>query len=267
MRRGDPRAHRLGDRRGGFSRWRCRPRADGARPAATRSRSTRAARRGRLVRHARHGHARRGARPSNPTFRYRDLILITAFGVVLGTLVIQGLTLRPLLNRLRLEDDGRWSARCDSRASRRCARRWRRPQRARARRRGAREAPLRATTEARRTGARGRRREGQTGAAAVATGTADGTAKTNGVDADAAVVRAATDAQRKRLVAMRADGTIGDAAFQRIEEELDWAELDWSQLLQAGQPSSGERSTRAQPSRDARTPKPTTPPTNGGVFF
>src|SRR5204863_4230854 len=36
----------------------------------------------------------------------RDLILTTAFGVTLGTLVLQGLTLRPLLLRLRLEDDG-----------------------------------------------------------------------------------------------------------------------------------------------------------------
>jgi hypothetical protein len=44
-------------------------------------------------------------------------------------------------------------------------------------------------------------------------------------------VRAATEAQRRRLVALRADGTIGDAAFQRVEEELDWAELDWAQLL------------------------------------
>ena len=54
-------------------------------------------------------------------------------------------------------------------------------------------------------------------------------------DCDASVVRAATDAQRRRLVALRNDGTIGDAAFQRVEEELDWAELDWSQLLRAGQ--------------------------------
>jgi CPA1 family monovalent cation:H+ antiporter len=59
-------------------------------------------------------------------------------------------------------------------------------------------------------------------------------------DGDAAAVRAATEAQRKRLFALRADGTIGDAAFQRVEEELDWAELDWEQLIQAGQRSSGE---------------------------
>ena len=39
-------------------------------------------------------------------FPFRDLILFTAFGVVLGTLVLQGLTLRPLMNALELEDDG-----------------------------------------------------------------------------------------------------------------------------------------------------------------
>jgi monovalent cation/hydrogen antiporter len=39
-------------------------------------------------------------------FPYRDLMVVAAFGVVLGTLVVQGLTLRPLLLRLRLRDDG-----------------------------------------------------------------------------------------------------------------------------------------------------------------
>jgi len=54
-----------------------------------------------------------------------------------------------------------------------------------------------------------------------------------------AVVRAATRAQRRRLVALRADGTIGDAAFQRVEEELDWAELDWARLVEAGHTEDG----------------------------
>jgi CPA1 family monovalent cation:H+ antiporter len=53
------------------------------------------------------------------------------------------------------------------------------------------------------------------------------------------VVRTATEAQRRRLVALRANGTIGDAAFQRVEEELDWAELDWAQLLRAGRAAEG----------------------------
>jgi CPA1 family monovalent cation:H+ antiporter len=38
-------------------------------------------------------------------FPYRDLIVWTAFAVVLGSLVMQGLTLRPLISALRLMDD------------------------------------------------------------------------------------------------------------------------------------------------------------------
>src|SRR5438094_29663 len=38
-------------------------------------------------------------------FPYRDLIVLTAFSVVLGTLAIQGLTLKPLLRALDLHDD------------------------------------------------------------------------------------------------------------------------------------------------------------------
>lgn len=37
-------------------------------------------------------------------------------------------------------------------------------------------------------------------------------------------------AARQRLFSLRADGTISDAAFQRVEEELDWAELDWARV-------------------------------------
>ena len=39
-------------------------------------------------------------------FPFRDMILTTAFGVTLGTLVLQGLTLRPLILRLGIKDDG-----------------------------------------------------------------------------------------------------------------------------------------------------------------
>src|SRR3982074_2783174 len=38
-------------------------------------------------------------------FPYRDLIVLTAFSVVLGTLALQGLTLKPLLRALDLHDD------------------------------------------------------------------------------------------------------------------------------------------------------------------
>jgi CPA1 family monovalent cation:H+ antiporter len=38
-------------------------------------------------------------------FPYRDLILLTAFCVVLGTLVLQGFTLKPLINWMRFENE------------------------------------------------------------------------------------------------------------------------------------------------------------------
>ena len=63
---------------------------------------------------------------------------------------------------------------------------------------------------------------------------------TDGAEADALVLRAATEAGRRRLVSLRDDGTIGDAAFQRVEEELDWAELGWAQLDHAGRRTNGE---------------------------
>jgi Na+/H+ antiporter len=39
------------------------------------------------------------------SFPYRDLMLLTAFAVVLGSLLIQGLTLRPLISALQLKDE------------------------------------------------------------------------------------------------------------------------------------------------------------------
>ena len=57
---------------------------------------------------------------------------------------------------------------------------------------------------------------------------------------DAVIVRTATSAERRRLLALRADGTIGDAAFQRVEQELDWEELELQQL--APRDGSGQAS-------------------------
>jgi monovalent cation/hydrogen antiporter len=174
-------------------------------------------------------------------FPYRDLILFTAFGVVLGTLVLQGMTLRPLMTRLGLRDDGAVdrevrlarveTLRAAVEAAVACP--------------GAETAALaryryelqlrRAEDELARDGVDTNAAAPEDAPAPPAT-----TAATNGQDADAAVVRAATEAQRRRLVALRADSTIGDAAFQRVEEELDWAELDWAQLLRAGQRVNSE---------------------------
>ena len=43
--------------------------------------------------------------PNGSPFPYRDLILLCAFAVVLGTLVLQGLTMKPLIRRVGLTDD------------------------------------------------------------------------------------------------------------------------------------------------------------------
>jgi len=174
-------------------------------------------------------------------FPFRDLILTTAFGVTLGTLVLQGLTLRPLLLRLRLEDDG--SVDREVRLAR--VETLRAALAATAACPGAETAELvrhsyelqlrRAEEGAAGDGANMGEASSESPAAPAATA-----ACTDGAEADAAVLRAATEAQRRRLVALRDDGTIGDAAFQRVEEELDWAELGWAQLDHTGQRGGGE---------------------------
>jgi CPA1 family monovalent cation:H+ antiporter len=137
--------------------------------------------------------------------------------------VVQGLTLRPLLLRLRLEDDGTVDREV------RCAR----IETLRAAAEAAAACPGAETAELvrRRYELQLRRAEEELGAPEEAA------ADTDGQEADAGVVHAATEAARRRLMALRADGTIGDAAFQRVEEELDWAELDWANLVRSGNPS------------------------------
>jgi monovalent cation/hydrogen antiporter len=61
----------------------------------------------------------------------------------------------------------------------------------------------------------------------------DGVGAPGELSAAADTLRAAMVAQRRRLSALRADGTIGDDAFHSIEEELDWAELDAESVLRA----------------------------------
>jgi CPA1 family monovalent cation:H+ antiporter len=50
---------------------------------------------------------------------------------------------------------------------------------------------------------------------------------------DAEVIRAATEAERRRLIELRDNGTIGDAAFQQVEQELDLRELDLPEIARA----------------------------------
>jgi CPA1 family monovalent cation:H+ antiporter len=138
-----------------------------------------------------------------PDFPGRDLIVLCAFCVVLGTLVIQGLTLRPLLLLLRLPDDGA--------VEREISR--------------ARVAIMQAALDC---------LDGETSSAANTIRVQYAAARK--VAEDLHEPQAATKYDRLRLRAIRAQrdeltrlrtrGEIGDAAFYRLQEELDWSELD-----------------------------------------
>jgi CPA1 family monovalent cation:H+ antiporter len=152
-------------------------------------------------------------------FPYRDLILFTSFAVVLGTLVLQGMTLRPLIAMLHLPHDDAVerevrlarveTLRAALAACTTCA--------------GAETAEL----VRRRYELLLRRAEAEVGESAED----DENGRWRALPEDAEAVRAATTAERSRLVALRDDGTIGDAAFQLIEQELDLEELDLEQLV------------------------------------
>jgi CPA1 family monovalent cation:H+ antiporter len=144
----------------------------------------------------------------SPAFPHRDLVLFTAFAVVLGTLVVQGLTLRPLLAALALKDDGAvdrevWLAR--ARASRAALTALASDP----------DTPLRDEYE----------RRVRHAEHVVETGT-------HNTEDDAMAERLITDRrraqsiERRTLLDLRASGEIGDDAFHRVEEELDWADLD-----------------------------------------
>jgi monovalent cation/hydrogen antiporter len=137
-------------------------------------------------------------------FPFRDLIVLTAFIVVFGTLVIQGLSLRPLLAWLDLHDDdpvGREVAL-------------------------AREAAYRAALQA---------IDGDTSAEAewLRQEYAE-VLRQAGADPEGRVwIALPADALRRRAIAaaraavssLRRRGEIGDDAFHRVEEQLDWGEL------------------------------------------
>ncbi|MEH2512097.1 Na+/H+ antiporter [Nitrobacteraceae bacterium AZCC 1564] len=137
-------------------------------------------------------------------FPHRNLILLCAFAVVLGTLVINGVTLRPLIGWLALEDDDPVPHEVG----------W------------ARRAAFHAALEA---------INGDTSAEAEmlrleyqqmldkAESDPNGLMSSE-LPADP-LRRQAISAARRVLFEMRSSGEIGDDAFHRLEEEFDWAEL------------------------------------------
>jgi CPA1 family monovalent cation:H+ antiporter len=135
-------------------------------------------------------------------FPGRDPIVLAAFAVVLGTLVLQGMSLKPLLRRLNFERD--------MTIDREVAE--------------ARVAIMQAALDVlnRKTSA----------AAAVVREQYEAQRRVAENPDDA---QAATEYDRLRLYAikrqrdtleeLRSNGTIGDEAYHRLEEEIDWSEL------------------------------------------
>ena len=135
-------------------------------------------------------------------FPYRDLIVLSSFSVVLGTLVIQGLTLKPLLRVLNLQDNdpiGHEVVAARGRAL---------------------QAALATIADDSSPLASAIREE-----FAMLLGTADGGGSGARRSAHAMKHRAALEAARQALLAMRTNDEIGDDAFHVMEEELDWHEM------------------------------------------
>jgi monovalent cation/hydrogen antiporter len=142
-------------------------------------------------------------------FPYRDLILFTAFCVVLVTLVVQGMTVSPLMRVLKLQDDG--SVEREVRLAR--------AETARAALAAVQDTESKAELVPllrRKYEARLERAEAGTSEVSDREGDSNFTA----------VHRKAQIAERRTLSDLRTNGEIGDDAFHRVEEELDWAELN-----------------------------------------
>jgi CPA1 family monovalent cation:H+ antiporter len=133
-------------------------------------------------------------------FPHRDFVVLTAFCVVLGTLVLQGLTLRPLLHALALPDDdlvGREVGKARERAL---------------------QAAFQSLDGDASPEAETVRRDCTPLLGQASLGEPAATPENE-------LRRRAMAAARKAVSEMRATDEIGDAAFHRVEEELDWAEM------------------------------------------
>jgi CPA1 family monovalent cation:H+ antiporter len=138
-------------------------------------------------------------------FPYRDLLLFTAFSVVLGTLIIQGLTLRPLMTALKFADD-------------RVIEQEVRVARAETTRAALNVLDTHGPSEASSVV----RREYE---ARLSSKASDNKPQVSSQSELATIQSRAIAAERQALAQLRTNGDIGDDAFHQLEEELDWAEV------------------------------------------
>jgi monovalent cation/hydrogen antiporter len=134
-------------------------------------------------------------------FPYRDFVLLTAFVVVLGTLLLQGLTLRLLLRWLGMPRDTMVEAEIVLARTK------------------ALKAALQGLTGQQSPAAQRLRQEYEAALAG-----ARSTGESSGVTDDA-LRRETVRFARKAIDALRDSGRIGDDAYRRVEKELDWLEL------------------------------------------
>lgn len=150
------------------------------------------------------------------SFPYRDLIILCAFCVVLTTLVLQGMTLRPLLVWVGLKDDGTVDR--ETRLAR--------VETARAALRALEGQPSRPAIDAMRRAYETRVRMGEA------------QSKENpgeqAADELGALATRIIAAQRAALVDLRARWIIGDDAFHAAEEEIDLLELTTDARIRPG---------------------------------
>lgn len=135
-------------------------------------------------------------------FPGRDPIVLAAFTVVLGTLVLQGVSLKPLLSVLNLKPD--------QTVDREVAQ--------------ARVAIMQAALDvlsSKTSSAAGAVREQYAAQRAIAENPEDAQAATEYDRLRLYAIKS----QRDALERLRIDGTIGDEAYHRLEEEIDWSEL------------------------------------------
>ena len=138
-----------------------------------------------------------------PAFPYRDLIVLTAFSVVLGTLVLQGMTLKPLLRALHLQDGdpiGRELSAARARAL---------------------HAGMATFGDDRSSVANAVREAFAMRLAPDAGGKHSARRRSRAAEIPSTALQAA----REAVLGMRGSGEIGDDAFHLVEEDLDWLEM------------------------------------------
>jgi CPA1 family monovalent cation:H+ antiporter len=155
------------------------------------------------------------------SFPYRDLLLFTAFSVVLGTLIIQGLTLRPLMMALKFADDRviEQEVRLARLEITRAALNVLDTQ-----------APSKASTVV--------RREYE---ARLSSQASENQLQANSQSELATIQSRTIAAERQALAQLRTRGDIGDDAFHQLEEELDWAEVHATRAAQGDAVEDGEK--------------------------